>query len=172
MEFKVSQIPLEKKWAMATKGLTGALSAHLNAIYCVVGKEKYEEIVRQIWALIGQGSAEEIQSLGMTGDNAKLVGEAGVTMCMCAMGPEYKIKVVEALEDRAVMKITECPWNNRMHEFGISHDLLSACDVTFWEHFVKCLNPNVIMRHGKQMHLGDPYCEWIFEKRKDLELER
>lgn len=47
--------------------------------------------MRQIWSQIGQGSAEEIQSFGMTGDNVKSVAEAGVTMCMYAMGPEYKI---------------------------------------------------------------------------------
>jgi L-2-amino-thiazoline-4-carboxylic acid hydrolase len=163
MEFKVDQIPVEKKWAMATKDLIGALSAHLNAIYSVVGKEKYGETIRQIWTQIGQGSAEEIKSLGMTGDNAKSAAEAGATMCVCAMGPEYKIEEVEASEDRTVMKITECPWNNRMNEFGISHDLLSACDLVFWEHFVKTLNPSIKMRHGKQMHRGDPYCEWIFE---------
>ncbi len=55
MEFKVNHIPAETKWAMATKGLTGALAAHLNAIYSVVGKEKYVEIIRQIWSQIGQG---------------------------------------------------------------------------------------------------------------------
>lgn len=166
MEFKVEQIPLKTKWAMATKGLTGALSAHLSALYDSVGEQKYAEIIRQIWAQIGQGCAEEIRSLGMTGENAKSVGEAGATMCMCAMGPEYKIEVVEASEDRTVMKIIECPWKNRMSEFGISNDLLSACDVAFWDNFVKGLNPNITMRHGKQMHLGAPYCEWIFEKRR------
>ncbi len=166
MEFKTDQIPPETKWAMAAKGLTGALTAHLNAMYSVVGKEKYEEIIHQIWAQIGQGSAEEIKSMGMTGDNAKSVGEAGVTMCVCAMGPEYKIEGVETSENRTVMKITECPWKNRMNEFDITHDLLSACDVTFWNYFVKTLNPDVTMRHGKQMHMGDPYCEWIFEAKK------
>lgn len=166
MEFKVNQIPAETKWFMAAKGLTGALTAHLNALYNVVGKEKYVEIIRQIWTQIGQGSADEIQSLGMKGDDAKSVGEAGVTMCMCAMGPEYKIEEIETFEDRTVMKITECPWKNRMNEFGVSHDLLSACDTAFWDSFVRNLNPNVTMKHGKQMHKGDSYCEWIFETKK------
>jgi hypothetical protein len=169
MEVKVDQIPMDKKWAMAAKGLTGALSAHLSAIHNSVGKQRYTEIVRQIWAQIGQGCADEAHSLGVARENAKSVGEAGVTMCTCVMGPELKIEVVEAFEDRTVMKIIECPWKNRMNEFGISDDLLSACDVAFWDHFVRGLNPNVTMRHGKQMHLGDPYCEWIFEKRKACE---
>ena len=82
------------------------------------------------------------------------------------MGPEYKIEQLEASEDKAVMKITQCPWNNRMNEFGIAHDLLSACDIAFWKNFVENLNPNITMRHGKQMHLGAPYCEWIFETKK------
>ena len=166
MMIEVNQIPLETKWAMATQALTGALSAHLDALYSAVGKEKYGEIIRQIWTQLGQGSASVVQSMDMKVDNARLVGEAGATLCMCAMGPEYKIEEVEAIENRTVMKVTECPWQNRMKEFGISHDLLSACDTAFWNEFVKSLNPNVTMKHGKQMHRGDQYCEWIFETKK------
>lgn len=165
MKFKVSHIPLEEKWAMATQGLTGALSAHLNALHSVVGKERYAEIVGEIWALLGQGCAEQVKAMGMSGETAKLVGEAGATLCMCAMGPEYKIEELEANDHRTVMKITECPWKNRMDEFGIDNDVLSDCDAVFWKHFVKTLNPEVTMRHGKQMHRGDSHCEWIFEKR-------
>ncbi|MCG8639953.1 MAG: L-2-amino-thiazoline-4-carboxylic acid hydrolase [Desulfobacterales bacterium] len=165
MEAKVDQIPSATKWAMATKGLTGALAAHLNAIYEIVGKDKYAEIIRHIWGQIGEGSAAEVKLSDMPVGNAKSVGEAGVTTCICAMGPEYKIEQVETTKDKTVMKITECPWQNRMKELGISHDLLSACDIAFWRHFTRNLNPNVTMRHGKQMHRGDPYCEWIFETR-------
>ena len=165
MSFKTAQASPETKWAIATKGLIGALTAHLNAIYSIAGKQKYAEIVGEIWNQIGQGSAEEIKSLGRTGDNAKSVAETGVEICICAMGPEYRIEEIEASEDKAIMKITECPWWNRMKEFRISHDLLTACDIAFWKHFVRTLNPNISMRHGKQMHRGDPYCEWIFEKK-------
>jgi hypothetical protein len=166
MEFNADQVPWEKKWAMAAKGLTGALAAHLHAMYNAIGEEKYAEIVRQIWAHIGKNTAEEVKASGMTVDNAKSIGEVGVTTCICTMGPEYNIEQIEASEDRTVMKITQCPWKNRMNELGISHDLLSACDVAFWDHFTKNINPNVTMRHGKQMHRGDPYCEWIFETKK------
>jgi hypothetical protein len=166
MEFTVNQIPVETRWAIATKGLTAALTAHLHAIYSLAGKEKYPEIMRQIWTQIGQASAELVKSLGLSGDNAKSAAEAGAAICICAMGPEYTIEEIEASVDKTVMKITECPWWNRMKEFGISHDLLSACDIAFWQLFVKSLNPNVTMKHGKQMHLGDPYCEWIFETKK------
>ena len=166
MILQANQIPLETKWSMAAKGLTGALTAHLNALHGIVGKQQYEKIVRDIWAQIGQGSAEQVLSLGLEGNSAKAVGDAGATMCMCAMGPEYAISEVESAEDRIVMKITSCPWKNRMDEFGITQDLLSACDTAFWNSFVKSLNPNVAMRHGKQMHKGDPYCEWIFETKK------
>lgn len=165
MLFKVDQSS-ETKWAMATQGLTGALAAHLNALYRIAGKETYPEIIRQIWTEIGTGSAAGVTSLGLPVGNAKSVAEAGATMCLCAMGPEYKIEPIDASEDRTVMKITACPWKNRMDELAISHDLLSACDIVFWKQFVKSLNPNVKMRHGKQMHRGDPYCEWIFETRK------
>ena len=166
MEFKVDQIPAESKWAIATRGLTGALAAHLHLLYNLARNDKYPEVLRPIWTQIGQGSAELAKALGMTGDNAQAAAEAGAAICLCAMGPEYKIEEMVVSGDKTVMKITECPWWNRMKEFGISHDLLSACDLAFWGSFIKTLNPKVTMKHGKQMHRGDPYCEWIFATKK------
>ncbi len=166
MELTVKEVPAETKWAMAAQGLTGALVAHLNALYDILGEEKYREIVRQIWTPIGESTAGQIEALGLKADNAQSVGMAGVTMCMCSMGPEYKIERVESSPDRTIMRITQCPWNNRLKENGISHDLLTVCDAAFWNQFVKVLNPEVTMLHGKKMHLGDPYCEYIFETKK------
>jgi len=166
MEFKVDQIPAETRWAIATKGLTGALTAQLQALYGLAGKEKYPEIMRQIWSQIGQASAELVKSLGLTGNSAQSAAEAGAAICICAMGPEYAIEEIVASADKTCMKITKCPFWNRMQEFGLSADLLSACDLAFWDSFIKTLNPEVTMKHGRQMHLGDPYCEWIFEAKK------
>jgi len=118
---------------------------------------------------MGHDSAAAVQSPRMAGANAKSIVEAGAMICMCSMGPEYKMEVLEAAENRTVIKILECPWKNRMNEFGIPHDLLSTCDAAFWDHFVKDLNSNVAMRHGKQMHRGDAYCEWIFEDKRKTE---
>lgn len=166
MTVKVDQVSFETKWGMAAMGLTNALTAHLNTIYNLVGRERYAGIVRDLWALMGKATAEGSADLGLTGEDARSVARAGATMCICSMGPELKIEEIEAGEDRTIMKITGCPWKNRMVESGISHDLLTPCDVAFWKHFVKHINPNVTMKHGKQMHRGDPYCEWIFETRK------
>lgn len=165
MEFTVNQIPLETKWALATQGLTGALSVHLSALYDVLGKERYAVLVREIWGQLGQGCAEGVKAMGLSTETAKLLGEAGATFCMCAMGPEYKLEQLASSDDRTVMKVVQCPWHNRMKECGIQHDVLSDCDAAFWQEFVLALNPEVVMRHGKQMHRGDAYCEWIFEKR-------
>lgn len=166
MELSVQEIPNETKWAMAAQGLTGALVAHLNALYDLLGKEKYREVVRQIWTPIGEGSAGQISSLGLKSGDAQSVALAGATMCMCSMGPEYNIEQVESSPDRTVLKVTQCPWNNRLKEAGISNDIMTACDAAFWNRFVKALKPDVTMRHGKKMHLGDPYCEYIFETKK------
>ena len=165
MEFKVDQIPAETKWAIATKGLTGALTAHLHLLYSLAGKEKYPEILRQIWTQIGQGSAELAKLLDMPGNGAKSA-EAGAAVCICVLGPEYAIEEIAVSADKTIMKITQCPLWNRMKESGLSPDLLSACDLAFWDSFMATLNPGVTMKHGKQMHRGDPYCEWIFETEK------
>lgn len=169
MKIEVKNVPMENKWTMTAMGLTGALSIHLNALYEIVGKQQYSQIVRQLWARMGEGTAEQVESFELPIENAQDVARAGATMCLCSMGPELKIEEVESSDQRTVMKITECPWNNRMKEAGISHDLLTACDTPFWNHFVTKLNPNVRMKHGKEMHRGDPFCEWIFELKKNQE---
>jgi hypothetical protein len=166
MEFNVDQIPADTKWAMATKGLTGALTAYGNVMYNMAGKEKYNEIIGQIWSQIGQASAEMAKSSNMKGENAQAAAEAFAATVMIAMGPEYKIEEIEASEDKTVMKVTECPWLKRMSEFGISEDLLTAGDNAFCKNFIEGLNPNITMKHGLRMHLGDSYCEWIFETKK------
>ena len=114
MDIKVNHIPAEERWAISTKGLTGALTVHLNTIHSIVGKEKYAEILQQIWTKIGEGSAEIVKSLGMNVDNVKSLAEAGAAVCICALGPEYNIEEIESSEDRTVMNITKCPWWNRM----------------------------------------------------------
>ena len=166
MEFNVDQIPAEKRWAMATKGLTGALTAFKNVMFSMARKEKYNEIIGQIWGQIGQTSAEMAKSSGMKRENAKSAAEAFASIAMIAMGPKYKIEEIEASENKAVMKVTECPFWNRISEFGICEDLLTAGDNAFCQNFMKSLNPNITMKHGPRMHLGDSHCEWIFETKK------
>ena len=163
MNTKVDQISTDDKWAMTAKSLTGALVAHMDAIYSILGKEKYNELVQHIWSAIGKGAAEDMKASGMDADTTELAAEAGIKACICAMGPELKVEPVETSEKKTVIKVHECPWKNRMIDLGISHDLMSACDVAFWKHFTKNLNPGITMRHGKQMHRGDDYCEWIFK---------
>ncbi len=166
MKIEIDQVSSKDKWGMAAKGLTGALSAHLKAIYDLAGKKEYSKIIHLIWSEIGKGSAEAMSSDGFEADNLSSLAQAGVTTCICAMGPEYNIEEAENSDGRVVMKITECPWQNRMKELDISTDLLTACDTAFWNEFTENLNPQIKMKHGKQMHRGDPYCEWIFEWKK------
>lgn len=156
----------ETKWAMAAGGLTGALIAHLALLHDALGASGFKDAVSGTWAAMGRGCAEQALSLGLPAGDAARVAKAGVAMAVSVLGPEYEIEEAALSEDRAVMKVVACPFNNRMQEAGVAMDVLSACDTAFWADFVKALNPDITMRHGKQMHRGDPFCEWIFEKRK------
>jgi hypothetical protein len=163
MKWCESHLPVEDKWGVTAKALTGALMAHLEAIFTELGPERYRDCIVPIWARIGQDSAQALLAAGRAVDTAKAVAEAGVESCLCAMGPEYRIAPIESAPDRVVMKISHCPWKNRMDEMGITRDLISICDTAFWNHFTQTLNPSIKMCHGRQMHRGDTCCEWIFE---------
>lgn len=106
MKIKADQVPMEAKWEMATKGLTGAIVAHMNAIYEIVGPEKYERIIQKIWAEIGKGSAQGVLDAQLPVESAGSLAETSAISCLCAMGPEYQINAVESSSAKAVMKIS------------------------------------------------------------------
>lgn len=105
-------------------------------------------------------------ALGMKEDDVKGVAEAFAIVSSIALGPELKTEIVEASKERTVMKETGCSFLNRVKEFGITDDTLSAGDAAYCEALTKSLSPNVKIIHEKRMHKGDPYCEWIFEIKK------
>jgi hypothetical protein len=159
----VEAVPAENRWAIATQAMTGAVMATNKAMLDAVGRETYDQILGQIWGGAGQGFKEIADALGLSVDDAKSVAEAFASLCAVTMGPEVQMETAEATEARAVLRATGCPFLNRVNEFGIEEDLLTAGDAAFCEALTESLNPNVTVTHDKRMHLGDPYCEWVFE---------
>ena len=166
MKVSVENIPAETRWTIATQAMSGVAIAYSKALYDLAGPEQFNKINEQIWGQTGKGAKQIADALNMKGSDAKGVAEALSSVCMVAMGPEAKIEAVESTEEKTVMHITGCPWLNRVKEFGITEDILTAGDEAFCQTFAKSLNPNVTMLHTKRMHKGDPYCEWIFEIKK------
>jgi hypothetical protein len=166
MKISTEKVPPEARWATSGQGLSAALMVTNKALYDAVGKEKYEEIVGQIWAEAGKASKQIADAFGLTGDDVKAVTETWALVTTVLMGPEFKFETAEATAEKAVLRASECPLWNRVKELEISDDLLTVGDFNYCNELTKSLNPNVAVCHTKHMHLGDPYCEWVFERKK------
>lgn len=162
----VTKIPAETRWTIATQGLTGATAVTAKALLDVVGQDKYNEIVAQIWTEAGKASKQTADAFGLAGQDAKSVAETVRLVTIVSLGPEFEFEIVEAKADKAVYRWTKCAWWNRMKEMGISADLCSAADPAYNNGFAQSLNPNVTASLTKAMPLGDPYCELVFKLQK------
>ncbi len=162
----VEKVPAENRWTIATRGLTGAIVVTSKALRDVLGQERYNEVLGQIWAEQGKAAKQIADALGLAGDDAKSVAETNVLVTLVAMGPEIKIEIVEATAEKAVLRNTECPWWNRFKELGISEDLCSVACAAYFNGLAKSLNPKVTVSLTKAMPRGDSYCEWVYELQK------
>jgi hypothetical protein len=162
----VEEIPAENRWTIATQGLTSAYVATVKAMLDAVGRDKYNEMMAQIWTQAGKSSKQIADALGMAGDDAKSAAQSGILVCIASMGPEFEFEITEATAEKAVFKFHECQWYNRMKELGISDDLCTAACPAYWNGLAKSFNPKLNARLAKAMPLGDPFCEHVQELQK------
>jgi len=162
----VEEIPAENRWTIATQGLTGAYVATIKAMLDAVGRDKYNEMMIQIWTEAGKSSKQIADALGMAGDDAQSAVKAGVIVCIASMGPEFEYEITESTAEKAVFRFHECQWHNRMKELGISDDICTAACPAYWNGLSKSFNPKLNASLNKAMPLGDPYCEIGHELQK------
>ena len=161
----IDMIPAETRWAIATKGLTGALVAYGDALRDAIGEEKYNAFIEALWYEAGKGIKEFADNLGLPTDTARELETASELFAMAGIGPEYKFEIVEATADRCVGKTTLCPWCERSKEFGLDYDICTTGHQAWGDGVIEALNPNFILTLTKNMVRGDAHCEWVIERK-------
>jgi hypothetical protein len=162
----IEKVPAETRWEIATKGLTGACTAMMNALKGALSQEKFDEFQAGLWSQAGKGAKELIDALGLTIENPRDIDEVMALLAMTSMGPEFRFEVVEATEDRCVGKTTKCAWHERAKELGVKEDLCGSGHQGWGDGAVEILNPNFTFSLTKNMQRGDSHCEWVIERKK------
>lgn len=162
----LEKIPAETRWTIATRALTGMIIATSKALRDVLGQERYNEVMGQIWGEQGKAAKQIADALGLASGDAKCAAEAFQSVLIVAMGPEFKIETVEATAEKAVTKCTACPWWTRQQELRVPGDICSAASRAFDNALAKGLNPKLTMTLSKAMCRGDSYCETVWELQK------
>lgn len=166
MPDKIDAVPESARWAIATKGMTGAYIAISNALKQAVGQEKFEAFNGPLWHEAAKGSKEFADSFGLPTQTAGDVEAAMHMFAKAAMGPEFQFNIVESTNDRCVGTTTECPWHKRWKEQGLEMDTCGAGHQAWGEGAMEALNPNFTFKLTKNMLRGDAHCEWVIERKK------
>lgn len=162
----IDKIPNDARWAIATKGLTGAYTAISNALRQAVGQEGFEKFNGPLWREAAHGAKDFAAQFGLPTQNAADIEAVMHLMATAAMGPEFKFNVVESSADRCVGTTTECPWHKRWKEQGLTMDACGAGHQAWGDGVAEALNPNYTFKLTKNMLKGDSHCEWVVEKKK------
>ena len=162
----IEKVPAEMRWEIATKGLTGACTALMNALKEAVGEEKYSQFQVALWSEAGKGAKELADNFGLAAENPQNIDEVMQLLAMTAMGPEFEFEVVEATEDRSVGRTTKCAWHERWKELGLKEDICTSGHQGWGDGATESLSPNFTYRLTKNMVRGDQYCEWVIERKK------
>ncbi len=166
MAVPIENIPAEMRWQEATKGLTGACTALMNALKESVGEEKFSQFQVALWSEAGKGAKELADNLGLTVENPKDVEEVTQLLAVIGMGPEFEFEIVEATEDKSVGRATKCCWYERIKELGLKEDLCTSGHQGWGDGATESLNPNFAFNLTKNMARGDSYCEWVIKRKK------
>lgn len=166
MPEKIETIPESTRWEMATKGLTGAYIAISNALKQAVGQKKFDEFNGPLWHEAGRGARQFAESFELPTETAGDIEMATHLLAKASMGPEFVFEIVETTKDRCVGKTSQCPWHKRWKEQGLQMDTCGAGHQSWGDGAVESLNPNFTFKLTKNMLHGDPYCEWVIERKK------
>ena len=133
----------------------------------IVGAEKEKEVLIKLWGGGGKNSYPRMkEAFNIPVDDAVGVATLASVTSKVSMGPELESELVEAAPEKAVVRVTKCPWWERYKEFGITED--ASCNVSHTANAtegVKAVNPNITFKMTKALPRGDPYCELIYESK-------
>lgn len=166
MVAKIDKIPEHTRWELATSGLTGAYIAISNALQKAVGQEKFEEFNGGLWFEAGKAARDFADSFDLPTKTAGDIESVTHLLAQASMGPEFVFEIAESTENRCVGRTTRCPWHKRWKEQGLDMDTCGVGHQRWGEGAVESLNPDFSFRLTRNMLHGDPYCEWVVERKK------
>jgi len=161
----IKDIPAEVRWEIAARSATSMTGAYGVFFEGALG-DKCAEIVKQIWIEGGKEAKGLAEKLALPVGDAREVDEAWGVLSQVLYGPEITWETVEEGKDRAVDRITGCPFLNRHREMSAdAWGIFDACQA-YAKSTVESLNPKYTQRFESAMCRGAPYCESVVDVKK------
>lgn len=143
----------------------GACVGYSLTLMGIVGKEKLCEIESKMW---GEGAKTSVlqvkEAFKLRVEDAVDAFNLLAVSTILGLGPEFEIETIEKTRKRVVVRVTKCPFWERIKEFGATaqYDCVPACSAWGTE-ALKAVNPKITRTIIKAPPHGDPYCEVVYE---------
>jgi len=181
----LEKIPPKKRWELTASILTRFIVLRLLKARPLLGKgegiiapvlayEKYMEINAKIWGESGRKSYPWVkESFNIPVKDAVGAAELVTVAATLTQGPEWEYKIVEAVPERVVYRITKCAFMERLKELVVDPEHIpdfsscaAACQA--WsEEGVTAISPKLTFTLTKAMPRGDPFCENVYEFKEE-----
>ena len=179
----LEKIPPETCWALTAQALTKiTVLRGVKIMPFILGKD--EGIFAPVWGwerwkeiatkVIVEGAKRFEQwvkeTFNIPVEDAVGAAKLSKVSLILLFGPECEIEIVEATPERTVIRWTKCPWWERYEEFEVDPELRASClggHQAVGGEGVKAINPRITFKLTKSLARGDPYCEDVFELKKD-----
>jgi len=178
----LEEISAEKRWAITAKALLRLytsrgtrtipliLSKGEGIFAPIMATEKWTEILSKMYI---DGATKMFpwvkERFNVPVEDA--IGAQNLVWIVAKLmdGPEWEGEYVEKTPERAVWRITKCPYWERYEEFEVD-PVLRTCDAVhqlFGEAGFKAINYKITRTLKKALPRGDPYCEDVYEIEKE-----
>lgn len=161
----IKEIPAEVRWEIAARSAT-AMSGAYGVFFEKALGARSRETVKQIWIEGGKEARGLAEKLALPLGDAREVDESWGVLTLILYGPEFTWETQEEGKDRAVDRITGCPFLNRHREMGVATEGLFDVCQAYSRSTVESLNPRYTQMFKSAMCRGAPYCESIVELKK------
>lgn len=147
-------IPAQVRWEIATKAANSQSVVYDMLVRQIIG-DKVDEIWKVIMSEGGKEAKVMAESLGLPAKNAKEIEDAFGIISTILMGPGFESEILEANEDRMIVRLTGCPMLNahRRVGYGPTSGTPFHCQ-EFCQSSVQSLNPRYVIRYSKRMCIG------------------
>jgi hypothetical protein len=161
--FSWRKLPLETKYRVGLRSLSGEIGAFRMLIPQLLGAEKGIEALNKFYAGLTHQAYQRAKAKGiLKGDDIK---DVAAFICTVLDSEGLSIEV-EATEERIRIQLNKhspelCPWGIPKGNPGL------CCGIAWTRELVELVNPKLTAYLSKAKRWGDDYCEEVIEWKKE-----
>jgi len=156
VELKVPQVPPEMALEQALKAMGTQYATILQTFVDKFGSEKVQKMIYPRLKEMGKQMAAMAPTVGITGKDA--IAIASFLHLFEKQMMKIEGEPTEVSPNRVVKKITKCPAQNFSVDFCLSYQGVV-------DGIVEGINPEYKWTLAKFIPKGDPFCQWIVQKK-------